>query len=81
MTYSYGLHPASAMVISPGEFADSVPLDAEHLFRDFSQSVRHFPGITVRFPPEQVFDLLRNESSTWPGIHSQKLFFAYPLKS
>jgi hypothetical protein len=52
MTYSKGFYPASAMVISPGGFAASVPLDAEHLFRNLSKSVRYFSGITVRFPPE-----------------------------
>jgi hypothetical protein len=74
MTYSLGFYPASAMVISPGGFVDSVPFDAEHLFRVFSKSVRHDSGITVRFRPEQVFDLLRNECSICSGIHTSWSF-------
>ena len=60
------------MVASSGEFADFVPLDAEHLFRDHSKSVRHYSGISVRFSSEQVFDLLRNECSICSEIRIQK---------
>ncbi|MGO9613914.1 MAG: hypothetical protein ACLPX5_12880, partial [Dissulfurispiraceae bacterium] len=35
------------------------------LFRSMPNT---YSGITVRFRPEQVFDLLRNECSTCPGI-------------
>ena len=56
------------MVISSGEFADPVSLDAEHLFRDHPKSVRHHAEISVRFAPKQVFALLRNECSTWSEI-------------